>query len=101
MVKHDDNYHSRAGRNDRAREGRVMRIENGPMRDGIAINLPELADKLRMSKRQTRAALAGLIDRGFIINLTPELSLDRAVFRLTMLPFQGAAPTDDYVERGQ
>ena len=78
-----------------------MRISSGPLRDGIAINLPELADKLRMSKRQTRAALAGLIERGFIVNLTPELSLDRAVFRLTMFPFQGVAPTDDYVGRGQ
>jgi DNA-binding IclR family transcriptional regulator len=77
------------------------RITNGPLRDGISVNLQELADKLRMSKRQTHAALAGLIERGFIVNLTPELSLDRAVFRLTMFPFQGAAPTDDYVGRGQ
>ena len=81
-------------------EGRSMTthlITNGPLRDGIAVNLPELADKFRMSKRQTRASLAGLIERGFIVNLTPELPLDRAVFRLTMFPFQGSAPTDDYL----
>jgi DNA-binding IclR family transcriptional regulator len=77
------------------------RIASGPLRDGISVSLPELADELRMSKRQTREALAGLIERGFIVNLTPELSLDRAVFRLTMFPYQGAAPTNDYVERGQ
>jgi hypothetical protein len=76
-----------------------MRIPSGPLRDGLAVNLPELAEKLRMSKRQTRAALAGLIERGFLINLTPELSLDRAVFRLTMFPFQGAPPTDDYARK--
>jgi hypothetical protein len=74
-----------------------MKITSGPLRDGIAIHLPELADRLRMSKRQTRTALSGLIERGFIVNLTPELSLDRSVFRLTMFPFQGTAPTDDYL----
>ena len=75
----------------------ALQITSGPLRDEIAVNLPELADACRMTKRQMRAALAGLIERGFIVNLTPELSFDRAVFRLTMLPFQDAAPTDDYL----
>jgi hypothetical protein len=77
------------------------RIANGPLRDGIAVNLPELADACRMTKRQMRAAITGLIERGFIVNLTPELSLDCAVFRLTMLPFQGRAPTEEYARLGQ
>jgi hypothetical protein len=68
----------------------------GPMRDGISVNLQGLADKSGMTKRQMRGALAGLIEKGFIVNLTPELALDRAVFRLTFLPFQDKPPTNDY-----
>jgi hypothetical protein len=75
---------------------RTRVFTEGPLRDGISINLQDLSDRMRLGKRQTREALAGLIEKGFIVNLTPELALDRAVFRLTFLPFQGEPPTNDY-----
>jgi hypothetical protein len=73
------------------------RIESGPLRDGMAMDARELAAALMMSERQVKASLGDLVEKGFVANLTPELSLDKAVFRLTMFPFQGQPPTHDYL----
>jgi hypothetical protein len=75
----------------------MHRIKNGPFRDAMAMDARDLADSTNMSVRQTRAALRELERKGFIVNFAPELSLDKAILRLTMVPFQGAPPTQDYV----
>jgi hypothetical protein len=61
----------------------------------------ELAAALMMSERQVKTSLAELVEKGFVVNLTPELSLDKAVFRLTMFPFQDQPPTHDYLTLGE
>jgi predicted ArsR family transcriptional regulator len=73
------------------------RIESGPLRDGMAMDARELATALMMSERQVKVSLVELVEKGFVVNLTPELSVDKAVFRLTMFPFQGRPPTHDYL----
>jgi hypothetical protein len=72
------------------------RVTSGPLRDGLAINARDLARRCGIREADMRAALAELQRKGFIVSLTPELSIDRAVVRLTMFPFQGQAATHDY-----
>jgi hypothetical protein len=72
------------------------RVTSGPLRDGLAINARDLARRCGIREADAKAALAELQRKGFIVNLTPELSIDRAVVRLTMFSFQGEPPTHDY-----
>jgi len=70
---------------------------SGQFSDGITIDAREIAAKLGIGTQAAKAALAELIGKGFLANLTPELPLDNAVFRLTMYPFQGQPATHDYL----
>jgi hypothetical protein len=72
------------------------RVTSGPLRDGVAINARDLARRCGIREADMKAALAELQRKGFIVNLTPELSIDRSVVRLTMYPFQGQPATHDY-----
>jgi hypothetical protein len=65
------------------RDMTMHRIMSGPLRDGMAMDARELEAALVMSERQVKASLAGLVDKGFVVNLTPERLLDKAVLRLT------------------
>jgi hypothetical protein len=75
----------------------TKRIPNGPYRDGIAIHVREFCDATKMGPKTLRKALAELESKGFIVNLTPDRPLDKAIIRLTMFPFQSQAPTEDYL----
>ena len=72
------------------------RVTSGPLRDGLAINGRDLARRCGIREADAKKALRELERKGFIVNLTPELSIDRAVVRLTMFSFQGRPPTHDY-----
>jgi hypothetical protein len=72
------------------------RVTSGPLRDGLAMNARDLARRCGIREADAKRALRELERKGFIVNLTPELSIDRAVVRLTMFPFQGQKPTHDY-----
>jgi hypothetical protein len=73
----------------------TRRLTSGPLRDGLAINVRELADATNMSVNATRKAIRDLEAKGFVVNLTPELPIDMAVMRLTCFPFQGQPATED------
>jgi hypothetical protein len=75
----------------------TARIAEGPLKDGMFINARELAESCNMSRSAARRALAVLEAKGFIVNLTPDRPIDKAVVRLTMFPFQGKKATEDYV----
>jgi hypothetical protein len=79
--------------------GIMNRITDGPLRDGMPIDVRELCASVRMSERATLEALSELERDGFIVSLTPERPLRNAVVRLTMFPFQGKPPTNDYVAK--
>jgi DNA-binding Lrp family transcriptional regulator len=74
----------------------TRRLTFGPLKDGLAISARELANSANMSGNATRQALRELEAKGFIVNLTPELPIDKAVVRLTCFPFQGQPATEDY-----
>lgn len=74
----------------------MHRIMNGPFRDAMTMDARDLAANLRIGVREAKAALTELERKGFLVSLTPELPLDKAIVRLTMLPFQGRQPTQDY-----
>jgi hypothetical protein len=74
----------------------TRRLTSGTLRDGLAINARELANSANMSGNATRQALRELEAKGFIVNLTPELPIDKAVVRLTCFPYQGRPATEDY-----
>jgi hypothetical protein len=61
----------------------TRRLTFGPLIDGLAINAPELAGETNMSVNATRKALIDLEQKGFIVSLTPELPIDKAVVRLS------------------
>lgn len=75
----------------------TQRLTTGPLRDGLAIDARDLASTTNMSVSAMRKALRDLEAKGFIVNLTPELPIDKAIVRLTMFQFQGQAPTEDYI----
>jgi hypothetical protein len=77
----------------------MHRIAEGPFRDGMPIDVRELCASVRMSERATIEALAELERDGVIVSLTPHRPLRNAVVRLTMFPFQGKPPTNDYVAK--
>jgi hypothetical protein len=77
----------------------MHRITDGPLRDGMPIDIRELCASVKMSERATIEAIAELERDGFIVNLTPERPLRNAIVRLTCLPFQGQPPTQDYVTK--
>jgi hypothetical protein len=74
----------------------TRRLTSGPLKDGLAINVRDLADSTNMSVNAMRKSLRELEAKGFIRSLTPELPIDKAVVRLTMFPFQGQKATEDY-----
>jgi DNA-binding Lrp family transcriptional regulator len=74
----------------------TRRLTSGPLKDGLAINVRDLAASTNMSINATRKSIRELEAKGFIVNLTPELPIEKAVVRLTMFPFQGQRATDDY-----
>ena len=74
----------------------TRRLTSGPLKDGLAINARDLADATNMSVNAMRKAIRDLEAKGFIVNLTPELPIEKAVVRLTMFPFQGQRATEDY-----
>jgi hypothetical protein len=74
----------------------TRRLTSGPLKDGLAINARDLADATNMSVNTMRKAIRDLEAKGFIVNLTPELPIEKAVVRLTMFPFQGQRATEDY-----
>jgi hypothetical protein len=76
----------------------TRRLTSGPMRDGLAINVRELADATNMSVNAMRKSILDLESKGFIRNLTPELPIEKAVVRLTMFQFQGHPATEEYRE---
>jgi len=76
----------------------TRRLTSGPLKDGLAINVRELADATNMSFGAMRKSLRELEAKGFIRNLTPELPIEKAVVRLTMFQFQGHPATEDYRE---
>ena len=76
----------------------TRRLTSGPLKDGLAINARDLADSTNMSVNAMRKSIRELEAKGFIVNLTPELPIEKAVVRLTMFPFQGQRATEDYRE---
>jgi hypothetical protein len=76
----------------------MHRINHGPLRDGINVDLRELCRDVQMSERATIEAIAELERRGFVVNMTPERKLCNAVFRLTCFPYQGQPATEDYAK---
>jgi hypothetical protein len=74
----------------------TARIADGKFRDGMFVNARELAESCNMSHGAARRALVELEREGFIVNMTPELPIDKAVVRLTMFPYQGKQATEDY-----
>jgi hypothetical protein len=72
------------------------RVTSGPLRDGLAMNARDLARRCGIREADAKKALRELERKGFIVNLTSELSIERAVVRLTMFEFQGRPPTHDY-----
>jgi hypothetical protein len=77
----------------------MRRIADGPFRDGMPIDFKELRASVKMSERATLEAIAELERDGFLVNLTPERPIQHAIVRLTCFPFQGQAPTQDYVTK--
>ena len=74
----------------------TRRLTSGPLKDGLAVNVRDLAESTNMSFNAMRKAIRDLEAKGFIRNLTPELPIEKAVVRLTMFPFQGQKATEDY-----
>jgi DNA-binding GntR family transcriptional regulator len=72
----------------------TRRLTSGPLKDGLAINTRDLADSANMSANATRKALRELESRGFIVSLTPELPIDKAVVRLTAFPYPRRGPDE-------
>jgi hypothetical protein len=77
----------------------MRRITDGPLRDGMPIDVRELSASVIMSERATIEALAELERDGAIVNLTPERPIQHAIVRLTCFPFQGQPATEDYVTK--
>jgi len=75
----------------------TRRLTSGPLKDGLAINVRDLGKSTNMSVNATRKAIIDLERRGFLVNLTPELPIDKAVMRLTCYAFQGQPATEDYM----
>jgi hypothetical protein len=74
----------------------TRRIKSGPLKDGLTVNVKDLAASTNMSVSAARRAIVDLERKGFLVNLTPELPIEKAVVRLTCFPFQGRQATEDY-----
>ena len=67
----------------------------------VAITIRQLADACRMTRMAACRAIAGLVEKGFIVIVeigTYDVSASRSRYRLTFFPCNGVDATHDYIE---